>query len=151
GHAEIAGRGTLMNRVQDAGPEPAPARIVRFDVERASTELENALQHLDGIAKAGSAGERPVEADAAPPWIAGKFHARKLFADANLQVGKSLVVLELDIEPRLDVLDEPGFEEQGIHFAGGLEEVDIGDELDQVRRARFLGGRFGEVVRGAIT
>ena len=148
--AEVARGGTLADAVQQARPEPAPALVVRLDVERAGAELEDALQHLDRLPQALGAGERAVELDAAAPRRARELDAREVLADADLQVGERLVVLQLDVEARLDVLDQPGFQQQGIDLALGGEEVDVGDELDEVGGAAVLGGGLGEVVAGAV-
>src|SRR5262249_8027236 len=67
GDAEVTRGRTLPNIVENAGAEPAPAFVLRVDVEGAGAELEDALQHLDGGAEALGAGERAVELDAAPP------------------------------------------------------------------------------------
>jgi hypothetical protein len=45
--------------------------------------------------------------------------AGKILAGDDLQIREGLVVLEVDVELRLDVFDEPIFEEQGVDFAGG--------------------------------
>src|SRR5205823_3345785 len=58
--------------------------------------------------------------------------------------------LEPDVESRLDVLDEAGFEKQRIDFGIRFNEVNVGDGLDEVGRASVLGCGLGEVVRGAV-
>ena len=93
------------------------------------------------------AGERAVELDALAPRRARELDAREVLADADLQVGERLVVLQVDVEARLDVLDQPGLQQQGIDLGVGRDEVDVGDELDQVGGAAVLGGGLGEVVR----
>src|SRR5262249_37162160 len=129
---------------------PAPAAVLGIDVQRAGAELEQTLQHLHRLTQTASTGEGAIELDAAAAWHASEFDTRKVLAHSNLKIRKRLVVLQLDIEARLHVLDEPGFHEQGIHLAVGLDEIDVGDDLDQVAGARILGGRFREVVGGAI-
>ena len=52
GHAEVARRRALPDAVQQAGPKPAPLRIVLLDVEAAGAKLEDALEHLDRGAQA---------------------------------------------------------------------------------------------------
>ncbi|MFZ8926405.1 MAG: DnaJ domain-containing protein, partial [Candidatus Nanopelagicales bacterium] len=49
--------------------------------------------------------------------LARELHPGKVFANEDLQVRKALVVLELLVVLGLDVLDEPGFHEQGVDFA----------------------------------
>jgi hypothetical protein len=46
GYAQVARRGALVNAMEKARPKPAPALIVGRNVERAGTELEDALQDL---------------------------------------------------------------------------------------------------------
>ena len=60
----------------------------------------------------------------------------------DLQVGESLVVLEIAIELGLDVLDQPGFHEQGIDLALRLQAVYIADFEHQAGRARVFGCRL---------
>src|SRR5262249_18894723 len=106
--AEIARSGALADAVQDARPKPAPARIVFFDVKLAGAELEDPLQNLQRRPQTLGAGERTIELHATPPGATCDLHSWKIFARANLQIRKRLVVLEIDIEARLNVLDQPG-------------------------------------------
>ena len=62
--------------------------------------------------------------------------------------GKRLVVLQVLVELRLDVLDQPGFDQQGVDLAVGGEEVDVGDLADQVGRAAVVGGGLEKVAAG---
>lgn len=65
----------------------------------------------------------------------------EILAVEDLQVRKRLVVLELLVEPRLDVLDEPGFQQQGVDLAVGFQHIDVGDFWDEVGGAAVeLGG-----------
>ena len=64
------------------------------------------------------------------PWSArraGDFDAGEILARRDHQVGKRLVVLQLLVVVRLDVLDQPRFHQQGIDFAFALDEIDVGD------------------------
>ena len=151
GHPEVARGGTLADAVQDAGPEPAPALVVFLDVEGAGAELEDALQHLHGQAQALGARERAVQLDPTPPGGAREFDAWEVLADADLQVGERLVVLQLDVEAWLDVLDQAGFQEQGIDLAVGGHEINVGDELDEVGGAHVVSRGLAEVMAGAVT
>ena len=108
------------------------------------------MQHLNGSPQAAGAGERAVKLYAAPPGRAGEFHARKLLAHADLQVGKGLVVLEVDVEARLDILDQAGFHQQRVDLGLRLDKIDIGDDLDKVGGAHVLGGDLREIVARAI-
>ena len=80
--------------------------------------------------------ERAVEPDAPAPRRARELHARIVLTHADLQIRKRLVVLELDVETGLNVLDEPGLHEQGVDLGLGLDEIDVGDELDEIGGAR---------------
>jgi len=48
----------------------------------------------------------------------------------DLEIGEGLVVLEVAVEPRLDVLDQPALEQEGVDLAFGLEVVDVADLAD---------------------
>ena len=54
-------------------------------------------------------------------------HAGKILVRVDLQVGEGLVVAEVAVELRQDVLDQPGFHQQGVDLAFGLEVVDVAD------------------------
>ena len=69
---QVARGGALVDRVEQAGPEPPPARVALLDVQRAGAELEDPLQDLDRPAQALGAGERPVELHAAVERLAGE-------------------------------------------------------------------------------
>ena len=79
---QVARRRALVDRVQQAGAEPAPARVVLLDVQRAGAELEDPLQHLDRAAQALGPGERAVELDAAVERLAGEVDAGEVLAGA---------------------------------------------------------------------
>ncbi len=70
-------------------------------------------------AQAAGAGEWSVQLRAPLVRLAGEFDARKILADVDFQVGKRFVVFQILIVFRLDVLDQPGFEQQGVDFAFG--------------------------------
>ena len=63
----------------------------------------------------------------------------------DFQVGEGLVVAEFLVEFGLDVLDEPGFHQQGIHFAVGLDVVDVADLQHQPGGAGIFAGRLQEI------
>ena len=95
--AEIARGRTLVDAVQQARSEPAPARVVGLDVQGTRAELEEPLQTRDGVRRLG-AGEGAVELDATTARAASELDARKVLAVADLKVGEGLVVLEFDVE-----------------------------------------------------
>ena len=57
----------------------------------------------------------------------------------DLEVGKGLVVLEIGIEPRLDILDQPALHEERVDLALRLEVVDVADLADELRRPPVFG------------
>ena len=67
----------------------------------------------------------------------------------DFQVGKGLVVAEVAIVFRQDVLDQPGFHEEGVDVAFGQQVVDVADFLHQLGRAGVFGRRFEKVAAGA--
>ena len=119
GDPQVAGGRALADRGQQARAEPTPARILLGDVQRAGAELEDLLQDLQGAPQAAGVGERPVELRAAVAGRAGDFHAGKFLVRVDFQVGKGLVVAEVAIVFRQDVLDQPGFHEEGVDVAFG--------------------------------
>ena len=67
----------------------------------------------------------PYSFDAAGARLARELDAGKILARGDLQVRKRLVVLQILVVLRLDVLDQPGFHQQGVDFALGVEVVDV--------------------------
>ncbi len=108
--------------------------------------MKNALQDLDRRPQSLGAGEGPIQLDAVPPRTAREFHARKVLAHANLQIRKALVVFQIHIETRLDVLDQARFQQECIHLGFRFHIIHVGDQLDQVGRARILPCSLGEVM-----
>ena len=145
---QVAGGRALVDRVEQAGAEPSPAGIVLLDVQRAGAELEDPLEDLDGAAEALGPRERAVELDAAVERLAGEVDAGEVLAGRDLQVGEGLVVLEVAVVLGLDVLDQPGFHQQGVDLAVGGEELDVGDLVDPVADAAVVGGPLVEVRTG---
>ena len=54
---EVARRGALVDRVQEAGAEPPPSGVALLDVERAGPEFEDLLKDLDRPPEALGPGE----------------------------------------------------------------------------------------------
>ena len=69
-----------------------------------------------------------------------ELHPRVILVGGDLEVGKSLVVLEIGIEPRLDILDQPALHEERVDLALRLEVVDVADLADELRRSPVFGG-----------
>src|SRR6185437_3184654 len=116
GNPQVARRRALVDAGQQAGPEPTPLFVPLVDVEAARAEFEDLLQYLDRPSQGAGAGERPVELRAALARLASELDAGKILADVNLQVRKGLVVFEILVVFRLDVLDQPGLCQQSVDF-----------------------------------
>ena len=102
---QVAGRCALIDRRQQARPEPPPARVVLLDVERAGAELEDPLQDLDRPAQALGPGKWAVELDPRVLGFAGEVDPRKILASGDLEIGEALVIFEVVVVFRLDVFD----------------------------------------------
>ena len=68
---------------------------------------------------------------------------KPLLADDDGRVG--LVVLQLDVVPRLVLFDEAVLEQQGIHLRLDHDEADVGDFLDEEPGLAVLVGLLAEV------
>ncbi len=66
----------------------------------------------------------------------------------DLQVGKGFIVLLLLVMDGLDVLDQPGFEKQRIHFTFAFHEINIGDFVNPPGNPGFQFGRFLKIAAG---
>ena len=143
--AKIAGRGALVDGMQQAGAEPLPTLVVGVDIERTGAELEDFLQHLDRPAKLPWTGERPVKLRIAAFRLAGELHAGKILANVDFQVGERFAVAQIAVVLGENILDEPGFHQQGVDFALRFEKVDIADFPHESGRALIFGGRLEEI------
>src|SRR5206468_5466134 len=98
-------------------------------------ELKDPLEHLHRDPQPPCTGEWPVELDALPSRRARKLDPWELLAIANLEVRERLVVLEIAVKARLNVLDQPGFHQEGVDVTVGGNEIDVDDVFDEFRRA----------------
>ena len=93
-------------------------------------------------------GERPVKLRAPRFRLARETHAGKVLVRENLQVGEGLVVAQVAVELRQDVLDQPGFHQQGVDLAFGVEVVDVADFLHELGGPRVFGRGLEEIAAG---
>ncbi len=105
-----AGTLAALDVVEQAGPPEGPLAVA--DVERAGPEREEAADQVHRLVDAARRGVRtevpaPVRDEPARPLDPGK-----VLAQADLDVRIALVVLEPDVEARLEPLDEVRLEEQ---------------------------------------
>src|SRR5262249_5963960 len=126
---------------------PPPALVGRLDVELAGAELEDPLEDIDRHLQAAGAGERAVEANALATRLSGDLDPRELLAGPYLEVGERLVVLEIFVEPRSQVLDHPRLGKQGGDRVSRLDIVDVADEPNPVADAGVGRGLLVEVRR----
>ena len=145
---QVAGSRALVDARQQTGPKPAPAFVLFVDVERAGAEAKNLLQHGDGAAEFLGVRERPVKFRSRTLRSAREFDARKIFRRRDFQIGERFVVLQFLIEARLNVLDQPGFQQQRVDFAVRFDVIDVGDFRDEVGRAAIGRGGFREITPG---
>ena len=124
-----AGGRALADGGEEAGTKKTPFRIVIANFVLAGPETEDFLE--DDQRAANGAGERAVELDARGKRLAGGLNAREGFVRADLKVGKGLAVLKLTVELRLNVLDQPRFHEECVHFAQRLNEINVANFLNQ--------------------
>ncbi len=111
-----AGSGALLDTVQNAGAKEPAFRVVFADVQLAGSELEDFLQdyeHLSEVFGPGEGSEQPASAMAG---LAGDIDPRKIVAGGDFEVGKCLVVHEVGVVRRPDVLDQAGLLEHRIDF-----------------------------------
>ena len=66
------------------------------------------------------------------------------------EVGEGLVVLQADVEPRVDVLDQAVLGEQGFPLAFALDDVEVVDDVEQALLLEAQVGRGDEIARDAI-
>src|SRR5262249_15552546 len=85
------------------------------------------------------------------PRFPGELHPREIFAHANLQIRKRLVVLLQRVEFWLYILDETRFHQKRVYLAIALDELDVSNVLDQVGRTLFLAGHRCEITTCPIT
>jgi hypothetical protein len=76
-------------------------------------------------AQTARVGERAVKFGAGRLRLARDLDARKVFVRRDLQVRKALVVAQIAVVFRLDVLDQPGFHEERVDVAFRFDEVDV--------------------------
>ena len=101
-----------------------------LDVDRAGPEREQPADEVHRLVDARRRRVRPEVAAAVVDELAGPLDPREVVAEGDLDVRVALVVLEPDVEPRLEALDEVGFEEQRLGDRVGQGELDVDDPVD---------------------
>ena len=149
-----ARRGALVDRVEQTRPKARIGRVVGNDVELAGSELEDALEHRDGLAQRTSRCEWPVDlralhlgGDAAvflnARRIARDKDAREVLARRDDEIRKSLVVRQAHVEARPDVFDEPVLGEERLPLALAEEDLEVMDVFEELLLlAAEVSGRY---------
>ena len=114
-----------------------------LDVDRAGPEREQAADEVHRLVDRARAGVRPEVAAAVVRQLAGALDAREVVGEGDLDERVALVVLEADVEARLEALDEVGLEEERLGDVVDLGDLDIGDPVD-ARPDDVLAARDGD-------
>ena len=123
----------MVDAREQTWPEPPPTLVPLLDVEAAVAKLKHLLQHHNRRPQLLGIRKWTVELDATTRRFAGELHAREVLIGRDLQVRKGLVVFQFLVVLRLNVLDQPRFEEQGVDLGMRLDEVEVGNLRDQIR------------------
>ena len=132
-----------LDVVEQAGPLERPLAVP--DLDRAGPEREEAADEVHRLVDAGRGRVRPEVAAAVVGELPRPLDAREVVAERDLDVRVALVVLEPDVEARLEALDEVRFEQQRLGDGVGDGVLDLGDPVDDApdpvdlaRRRRLL-------------
>ncbi len=106
--------------------EEARAGAILEDAVGAGADEERLLQGIDGAVDGAGRGEgSEITARQAPcTAMLGEFRNGMVAGDQD--IGEGLVVAQRDIEARLELLDQIGFEQQGFRLGRGGDELHAG-------------------------
>jgi hypothetical protein len=99
----------------------------------ARPELEDAVEHVEGLADLLRVRVRPEVEDAAPVPLAREHDARVLVLDRDGDVRERLVVAQPDVERRPVALDEVLLEVERLDLGARHDHLQVGDPADEVR------------------
>ena len=117
-----------LDVVEQAGPLQRALAVL--DVDRAGPEREQPPDEVHRLVDARRRGVRPEVPTAVVDELARPLDAREVVGEGDLDVRIALVVLEADVEARLEPLDQVGLEEQRLADAVDLGDLDVGDPVD---------------------
>ena len=109
-----------LDVVQQAGPRQGAHAVL--DVDGAGPEREQAAHEVHRLVHRARRRVRPEVPAAVVGQLAGALDAREVVAQRDLDVRVALVVLEADVEPRAEPLDQVRLEQEGLG-----DRVDLGD------------------------
>ncbi|MGY4422616.1 hypothetical protein ACVWY2_005065 [Bradyrhizobium sp. JR6.1] len=136
-----AGAGAALDLIEQAGPAAALEEAVG-----AGADQERALQRRDGAVDRAGVGERAEIASGPRLRAAMLENLRRPMVAGDQNIGKRLVVAQLHIEARPELLDQIGFEQQRLGLGHGRDDLDMRgrrDHAQDARRQRRVGPRIG--------
>ena len=145
--AVAAGSGALVNAVKQARAEKPPLVVGGANLQATGAKPKDLLEDHHHGPQVVDGRERPEEAAAAIAGIAGDVHAGKFLPRGDLQIREGLVIDQVGVVRRADVLDQPGLLQDGLDLAGGLKVI---DRLDFVDHLDDLGAPRGQQVAGGL-
>ena len=139
-----AGRGAALDLVLQAGPGAVAVIAVL-----ALAHLEDFLQYVEAVPGRMGAGVWAVEDALAAPAAAVEGQPGEVLVVGEQDVGVGLVVAQLDVVGGPGLLDEGLFEQQGLGFAVGDGDFDVGHLVDH-GQASGVEGCAAEVAADAV-
>ena len=109
---------------------PLERALAVTDVDRAGPEREQPPDEVHRLVHRRRGCVRPEVARTVVHELARSLDAREVVGERDLDVRVALVVLEPDVEPRPEPLDEVRLEQQGLGHRVGQRVLDVGDAVD---------------------
>ena len=125
-----AGALAALDVVEEAGPRKRANALP--DVDGAGAEREQAPDEVHRLVHGAGGRVRPEVAAAVVRELAGPLDPREVVRERDLDVRVALVVLQADVEPRLEPLDQVGLEQQGLRDGVHLGDLEVHDALDHL-------------------
>ena len=126
-----AGAGAAADLIEQAGPGAAFEEAVG-----AGADQERALQRRDGAVDRAGGGERPEIAPGPRLRAAMLEDLRRPMVAGDQDIGKRLVVAQLHVEARPQLLDQIGFQQQRFGLGRGGDDLDRHGRRDHAQDAR---------------
>ncbi len=126
-HAVVAGRLAAADVVFQARADMAVLRVAFENIQVAGAVFEDALEDAQCGAQPAAADKRSVELAARATAVARDAHAREGFVPGDFDEREVNVALRVEVERRLEVLDEAVFQHEGFDFRSALDELDLRD------------------------
>ncbi len=133
-----------LDVVQQAGPGERADAVL--DLDGAGPEREEAPDEVHRLVNGRCRRVRSEVARAVAGELPGALDAREVVAQGDLDVRVALVVLEPDVEPRPEPLDEVGLEEQRLGDRVHLGDLEVGDPLDRLADLVVAGAGAGSLL-----